>query len=198
MQVLESKATDRNRERPKHVRDFDLNAGLHNLRDVSDTPRHRVWATPLWRNILFLALLGVALWAAAYIYSFPVEGLNHPESPWTAVLRGVGVATFVVVAGFCGVQVIHRGRLVLDRDERTLCFSYILLCPRAGQRRVSLDEIVSLNLRSVTEAGDDETTGWTHRIVVAELRDGRLASIAFDSTPGIVDAIREAAGPEGG
>lgn len=190
---LKSKESERNRGRPTHVRDFDLNAGLHNLRDVSDTPERQLWATPLWHNLVFLVVLGVALWAATLIYFFPEERLSEPESLWSDVFRWAGVTIFAVVAGLSGLMVIHRGRLVLNRDERTLCFYYLLGWPRVG-RQLSLDEIVALNVRAVTVPGDDENSQWTYRIVVAELRDGRLASIAFDSTPGIANAIRDAIG----
>jgi hypothetical protein len=190
---LKSKEFEHNRGRPKHVRDFDWNAGLHNLRDVSDTPERQLWATPLWHNLLFLVVLGLTLWAATFIYSFPEERLSQPESLWSDVLRWTGVTIFAVAAGLSGLRVIHRGRLVLNRRERTLCFYYLLGWPRVG-RQLSLDEIVALNVRALTVADDDESPPWTYRIVVAELRDGRLASIAFDSTPGIAGAIRDAMG----
>lgn len=185
---------EQNRGRPTHVRDFDLNAGLHNLRDVSDTPQQRIWASPLWHNLLFLVVMSVALWVATFIYFFPEERMAQPKSLWSVVLMWTGVTIFLGVAALSGLRWIHRGRLVLDRDERTLCFYYLLFWRRIGRRQLSLDEIVTLNVRALTVAGDSENEPWTYRIVVAELRDGRLASIAFDSKPGIAGAIREAIG----
>jgi hypothetical protein len=191
---LKSKGSQQNRGRPTHVRDFDLNAGLHGLRDVSDTPQQRIWAAPLWHNFLFLAVLVVALWGATFIYFFPEESLEQPGSLWSDVFRWMGMTIFVVVAGLSGLRAIHRGRLVLNRDERTLSFYYLLVWPRVGRRQISLDEIATLDVRALTVAGGDDDPSWTYRIVVAELRDRRLASIAFDSTTGIADAIRDAIG----
>lgn len=171
-----------------------MNAGLHDLRDVSDTPRQRVWAAPLWQNLAFVALLAIMIGAATFVWRFPEEGMDQPDSPWRTVFQWTGVIIFVVLAGLSGLRAIHRGRLVLKRDEQSLCFYYLLLWPRAG-RQLRLHDIAGLEVREVATRGDAENDPWTYRIVVAELRDGRLASIAFDSTPSIAAAIRGTTSP---
>jgi hypothetical protein len=171
-----------------------LNVGLHSLRDVSDSPQQRIWATPLWFNLLFLVILAMPLGIATYTYLLAERQQEQPASLWSDLLKWTVVTFFVAAAGLIGLGVIHRGRLVLNRDECTLCFYYLLFLPRVGRRQLFLDDIVSVKVRTLTVDGMDESPSWTYRIVVAELRDGRLASIAFDSTPGIADAIRDAIG----
>jgi hypothetical protein len=171
-----------------------VNFGLHNLKDRIDTPRRREWATPLWQNFMSIGILGLLIgpgWVAWQI----ADAQAPVGSTWAMIAWVLGGLALVVVLGIFGAGAIHRGRLVLDRDDRSLSFYRMIFWPRPAWRLL-LADIAALEVRTITApaVGPDDNP-WTYRIAVAELRDGRLASITFDSAESIVVAIRRAADP---
>jgi len=191
MQTMQNTLSERNRGRPAHITDFDLNLALHNLKNHRESPRRREWVTPAWQNYLFLGFLVVATWSifAAYRYG---EFESMPGPPWNYLLLGLAAVVLVSTFGILLAGVLHRGRLVLDLERRELRFYRSLLWPRVTAR-IALDDMAALVLRKLdaTEIVDGGPA-WTHRIFIVELRDGRLVSIAIDSAESILTAIRAA------
>ena len=192
---LESEFSERNRARPAHVRDFDVKFGLHNLRDLSETPARRTWITPVWQNFLFLGFLLILIGSVLSVVLANPNFRSDLDSPWTLLFAiFVGLLVTVISLALVG-GALHRGRLVLDRNAGMLRFYRRILWPRPVWQ-LRLDDIRALAIRNLELSGvDSNDTASTYRILVAELRDGRLASIAFNSTPSISTAIRDAVGP---
>jgi hypothetical protein len=186
---MKTELSERNRDRPATIDDFDLHLALHNLKNHSDSPRQRQWVTPLWQNYLFLAFTIIGLWSI-YVACYQSEFELMPGPPWSYLLWGflilVGASIMRVLLG----GALHRGRLVLDRERRELRFYRSLIWPRAVAC-LALDDIAALVARRLDAAdADPDSSGWTYKIVAAELHDGRLASIAVDSAASIISALR--------
>jgi len=187
--TMETKLSEINRGRPRTIDDFDLHLALHNLQDHSDSPRQREWTTPMWQNYVFLAFLILTLWAVFVVFRY-TEFDGNPGPPWNYLLSGgllvfVGSGIRVLLSG-----VLHRGRLVLDCEQAELRYYRSVLWPRL-HARLPLSDIAALVACKVDVADvDPDSSGWTYKIIAAELRDGRLASIAVDSVASIAPAIR--------
>lgn len=184
--------SEQNRGRPAHITDFDLNLAPHNLKNHRESARQREWVAPAWQNFVFLGFFLVAAWSVFAVYQFN-EFDPMPEPPWNYLLLGLaGVILFGAFRLLLG-GALHRARLVLDLERRELRFYRSLLWPRVTAR-IALDDMAALALRKLeaTDIIDDGGPGWTYRIFVAELRDGRLVSIAIDSADSILSAIRAA------
>jgi hypothetical protein len=145
--------------------------------------------TPLWQNYLFLAFLVIGLWSI-YVAIYQSEFEHMPDPPWNYVLVGFMILICVGILRVLLGGALHRGVLVLDRQHRELRFYRSLFWPREAAR-LALDDIAALVSRKLEVPDvDPDCNSWTYRIVAAELKDGRLASIAVDSAASIISAIR--------
>lgn len=85
------------------------------------------------------------------------------------------------------------GKLVLDRGRQELRF-YQFCFSLGAHHRLALKDINDLSHRELMSSGNAEGSGQTYDILVAELLDGRTASIAIDSAYRLEVEIRKAIG----
>ncbi len=148
-----------------------------------------VWATPLWLNFLTGGVscsFGWVLW-----YAYQHDPLSHQSHLMVKIL--LVFIGFLLCCGsiFLGIFSLTRGRLVLDKTLRELRF-YRFWFSFRSHRRVFIDDIDALFHRTVSSPGDNHEPGEGYDILFAKLKDGRLVSIAINSTYSIENEIKKA------
>ncbi len=172
--------------RPKDRFDFDLMIGSHKYQHGKDTPDGSIWVTSLTNNLMGL-VVSIILWPIAIYVA--VTDLGFSDMAWW--LQFV-LVIFAVIGGLAVLMmtamVFYRRRLIVDHRAEELRFCcwtnkpYFVL-PLKDIRGMSFE-----NIQHVSGSdGNDHTA--TTPVLVAELRDGRIASIAFWPAKGLFQAI---------
>jgi hypothetical protein len=172
---------NQNAGRPQGLVDFDLPWGFHHLVARDRSPGNCVWTTSWGINLGFSCLFALlcGLFGMLFIHrSFVWTELLEPSIAQTVGLGCVGV--FLLLAWLAaGWGMLYRGRLEIDGTRGELRFFREFR--RKPSRVIPFASIRSLSSRKVeTTSPDGEAGDCWHRVVIAELHDGRLASIAIN------------------
>jgi len=173
--------------------DFDLPYAYQNLKAVSGDSPPSVWKTPLWQNLLAASLaviIGLVVWTA-----WQYDPFSQQTSLLAKVVLGVVGFLFCSISVALGLFSLMRGQLVLERELRELRFFRFWFSIRP-HRRICIDEIESLSHRSTCSPGNTDDQGHAYDILVARLKDQRLASIAIDSCYSIEKELKAALGSD--
>jgi hypothetical protein len=175
----------------RSVMDFDLPYAYHGLHREKLGEVYSTWKTSLWVNF-FMGGLAIAIGCGIWI-AYQYEPFEQQSSFVAKLVLGLVGALFFCVSVFLGLFSLTRGRLVLNLNSRELSF-YRFWFSFHPHRRIRLDDIKNLLRREVISVGSADDPGHTYDILVAELRDGRLASIAIDSPFSIETKLNQAIG----
>lgn len=171
------------------VADFDLPYAYHDLHLEKLGEVCSTWKTKLWKNFFmagFASVIGLGIWIAIQYDPFAQQ-----SSLGAKLAIGLVGSLFFCVFLFLGYNSLSRARLTLNLDSRELSF-YRFWFSFRPHRFIRLDDIKTLSRRQVLGISSADDSGHTYNILVAELRDGRLASIAIDSPLSIEIELRQA------
>jgi hypothetical protein len=131
-------------------------------------------------------IIGIVVWTA-----YQYDPFSQQTSLVAKVVLGVVGFLFCCISILLGIFSLTRGRLVLDRKLRELRFYRFWFSIRP-HRRILIDDIESLSHRTSCSHGDSHEPGYDYDILVAKLKDTRLASIAIDSPYSIENELKAA------
>lgn len=174
---------------PMKTTDFDLPYAYQDLNNASIGSLRSVWKTALWVNFLtggLSLIIGLGMWIA-----YQYDPFAQQTSMIAKILLGIIGFLFCGISIFLGIFSLHRGRLELDRELRELRF-YRFWFSLRPQRRILVDDIEALSHRNVGSPGDSHEPGRDYDILVAKLKDERLASIAINSPYSIENELKKA------
>lgn len=190
--------------RPGDRGDFDLPIGSHVYRFARATASGSIWETSVMNNIMGL-IFALVLWPVVIYFATADVGFGE-LALWLKVVLGmfacIGVLATLLMTG----MIFYRRRLIVDHDAQELRFCR---WTDRAYHVVPLSEIRAMSFENVQHMGgseieleDGSTTHMTStQVLMAELHDGRIASIAFRPAHGLFEAITgwtraEMSGPE--
>lgn len=171
--------------------DFDLPYAYQDLNSKSIGSARSVWMTALWVNFLTGGLsivIGYVMWTA-----YQYDPFSHQNLLVAKIVIGVVGFLFCCMSIFLGIFSLLRGRLVLDKELGELRF-YRFWFSFRPHRRILIDDIEALSHRTVCSPGDSHEPGRDYDILIAKLKDKRLASIAINSPYSIENELMKAIG----
>ena len=176
---------------PRHPADFDLPYAYHALGPEVRRGERSTWKTRAWVNCFCAAVASVIGYGFWFAFTHEYFGTEAPLlgrlAYWIFAL--ILFAAFLLLS----LMSLTRGRLVLDRRSRELTF-YRFWFSLRPHRKLGLDGIRALSRRAFESPGGADDPGHTYDILVAELQDGRVASIAIDSPLSIEIEVQKTAG----
>ncbi|NRA37382.1 MAG: hypothetical protein HRU15_04530 [Planctomycetes bacterium] len=169
--------SSKNEGRPRTLIDFDLRIGGFAYKLVNETKDTAKWRTSLGTNIMALVLTPLLIWFAVFMYNSDLDWSTLNMIVRIAI--GFFIFIYLLTIAILFMAIFQRNTLVVDHINEEIRFSgwtnrpyYVL----------KLSDIRLMSFEVVYSVGSIDYD-WTERdateVLVAELHDGRLASIAF-------------------
>jgi hypothetical protein len=169
--------------RPRHLSDYDLALGFYNLQQRHSSADQSVWTTSWIKNLAFLAFTAFLL-GVVYIgnqYSPNLSEMSTGNFIGSMIFQGM-----FLVGGILTLRIgIHRGKVIVDNRRQQLQFHRLLRRPRT----LNCQEIKVLR-HEYFDVPDSDGGGHTYNILVADLKDGTTASLAYDAPAGFEAEIK--------
>ncbi len=179
---LANKCLPQNVGRPNSRADFDLMIGSNVYERGKQTSTGWIWETSLINNLMGL-FFSMILWPAAIFVATADISISELEL-WEKIALGFLGFIGALITLMLTALIFYRRRLIIDHDAGELRFCrwtnrpYHVL-PLRDIRSMSFENIHYLSSSDIDLEGGTTTNMATMQVLIAELHDGRIASIAF-------------------